>query len=205
MLLALRAIQGLLMPGLLVVAVPYVSERFRGPAAGAAMGAYTASLVFGGFVGRVGTALIAEQLGWRLALELLRCPPCWVRWRCGDGCPATRPRTAARRLRGTIGAQLRNRLLLLNALCAATRLLRLRRHLHLRHLPADLARDRAEPGRAGLVYGVWLVGVLLPAAGALAQRLGPQRLLPALIAVELAGVADDAASTAGRDRGRAWR
>ena len=30
-LLVLRAFQGLLMPGLLVVAVPYVSERFRGP------------------------------------------------------------------------------------------------------------------------------------------------------------------------------
>ena len=59
-LLAIRACQGLLMPGLLTVAVPYVTERFRGPAAGAAMGAYTASLVFGGLVGRVGTAIVAD-------------------------------------------------------------------------------------------------------------------------------------------------
>src|SRR3954447_7576456 len=52
-LLALRALQGVLMPGLLVVAVPFVAERFTGRAAGAAMGVYTSSLVFGGFVGRV--------------------------------------------------------------------------------------------------------------------------------------------------------
>jgi YNFM family putative membrane transporter len=32
--LALRAAQGALMPGLLVVAVPYVAERFRGPGQG---------------------------------------------------------------------------------------------------------------------------------------------------------------------------
>ena len=73
-LLAIRACQGFLMPGLLTVAVPYVTERFRGPAAGAAMGAYTASLVFGGLVGRVGTAIVADLASWRVALEALAIP-----------------------------------------------------------------------------------------------------------------------------------
>ena len=63
MLLALRFVQGALMPGLLVVAVPYVTERFHGPAQGRAMGAYTSSLVLGGFVGRVGTAVLAGWTG----------------------------------------------------------------------------------------------------------------------------------------------
>jgi YNFM family putative membrane transporter len=40
---------------------------------------------------------------------------------------------------------------------------------------------------AGLVYGVWLVGIAVPGVGGLAQRMGPQRLLPGLVAMSLAG------------------
>src|SRR3954462_3131353 len=40
---------------------------------------------------------------------------------------------------------------------------------------------------AGLVYGVWLVGIAVPVVGGLAQRLGPQRLLPGLVAMSLVG------------------
>ena len=188
-LLVLRAVQGLLMPGLLVVAVPYVSERFRGRAAGAAMGAYTASLVFGGFVGRVGTALIAEQLGWRSAIELLLLPTVLGALAMWRWLPRDAPAHSGRRLRGTVGAQLRNRLLLLNSLCAATvffGFVGIFTYATYRLTSPEIGLGL---GGAGLVYGVWLVGVLVPPAGALAHRVGPQRLLPALIAVELAGVA----------------
>ncbi len=187
-LLALRAAQGLLMPGLLVVAVPYVSERFRGPAAGAAMGAYTASLVFGGFVGRVGTALIAEQLGWRSALELLLLPTMLGALAMWQWLPRDAPTHSGRRLRGTIGSQLRNRLLLLNALCAASVFFGFVGIFTYATYRLTSPQIGLGLGGAGLVYGVWLVGVFVPAAGALAHRLGPQRLLPALITLELVGV-----------------
>jgi MFS transporter, YNFM family, putative membrane transport protein len=188
-LLVLRAVQGLLMPGLLVVAVPYVSERFRGPAAGAAMGAYTASLVFGGFVGRVGTAVIAEQIGWRSAIELLLLPTVLGALAMWRWLPRDAPSHSGRRLRGTVKAQLRNRLLLLNALCAATVFFGFVGIFTYATYRLTAPQIGLSLGGAGLVYGVWLVGVLVPAAGALAHRLGPQRLLPVLIAVELAGVA----------------
>jgi YNFM family putative membrane transporter len=188
-LLVLRAVQGLLMPGLLVVAVPYVSERFRGPAAGAAMGAYTASLVFGGFVGRVGTAVIAEQIGWRSAIELLLLPTVLGALAMWRWLPRDAPAHSGRRLWGTVGAQLRNRLLLLNALCAASVFFGFVGIFTYATYRLTAPQIGLSLGGAGLVYGVWLVGVLVPAAGALAHRLGPQRLLPALIAAELAGVA----------------
>jgi MFS transporter, YNFM family, putative membrane transport protein len=188
-LLALRAAQGLLMPGLLVVAVPYVSERFRGPAAGAAMGAYTASLVFGGFVGRVGTALIAEQLGWRTAIELLVFPTMLGALAMWRWLPRDAPSHSGRRLSGTLGAQLRNRLLLLNALCAASVFFGFVGIFTYATYRLTSPAIGLGLGGAGLVYGVWLVGVLVPPAGALAHRLGPQRLLPTLIAIEVAGVA----------------
>jgi YNFM family putative membrane transporter len=188
-LLALRGAQGLLMPGLLVVAVPYVSERFRGRVAGAAMGAYTASLVFGGFVGRVGTALVAEQVGWRSALELLTLPTALGAAAMWRWLPRDTPSHSGRRLRGAIGSQLRNRLLLLNAPCAASVFFGFVGVFTYATYRLTSPQIGLGLGGAGLVYGVWLVGVLVPATGALAHRLGPQRLLPGLIVLELAGMA----------------
>ena len=70
-LLGVRAIQGLVLPGLLVVGLPYVSEVFI-PAFGArAMGWYMGSLIAGGLVGRLGVALLASVAGWRVALGVL--------------------------------------------------------------------------------------------------------------------------------------
>src|SRR5262249_27272766 len=57
-LLVCRALQGLCMPGLLTVGLPYVMEAFGGWLGGGAMGVYVSSLVAGGLVGRVGVALV---------------------------------------------------------------------------------------------------------------------------------------------------
>ena len=46
-----RMLQGLCMPGLLVVGVPYVAEVFAPELGGRAMGYYVAALVGGGIVG----------------------------------------------------------------------------------------------------------------------------------------------------------
>ena len=56
-LLAARALQGLCMPGLLVVGAPYVVETLVPRLGARAMGWYVGTLVLGGLVGRVGVAL----------------------------------------------------------------------------------------------------------------------------------------------------
>ena len=186
-LLVLRTAQGLLMPGLLVVAVPYVAERFPGRGAGVAMGAYTSSLVFGGFVGRVGTALIADVWGWRWALSVLAVPTAVGAVTMWRWLPRDRPSHSGRRLAGVVGSHLRNRRLIENALCAAATFfgfVGMFTYATYRLTSPEIGLGLAG---AGLVYGVWLVGVTVPAVGAVAQRLGPQRLLPALIAVSLVG------------------
>jgi YNFM family putative membrane transporter len=119
-LLVLRTVQGLLMPGLLVVAVPYVTQRFRGRTAGVAMGAYTSSLVFGGFVGRVGTALLTDVWGWRPALAVLAVPTALGALAMWRWLPRDAPVRSGRRLGGVIASHLGNRRLLANALCAAS-------------------------------------------------------------------------------------
>ena len=186
-LLAIRTCQGLLMPGLLTVAVPYVTERFRGPAAGAAMGAYTASLVFGGLVGRVGTAIVADWTSWRVALEALTVPTVAGALAMHFWLPRDEPRHVRRDLRAVVAEHARNVSLLLNAVAAGATffafvgIFTFATH-RLTAAPFDLTL-----GAAGLVYAVWVVGAIVPFVGHAAARIGPQRLLPFLLACAGAG------------------
>src|SRR5215208_3947702 len=75
LLLVFRALQGLCMPGLLIVGVPYVAEVFTPGLGGRAMGLYVASVFAGGVVGRVGVGLLTAATSWRLALGLLALLP----------------------------------------------------------------------------------------------------------------------------------
>ena len=188
-LLAIRACQGFLMPGLLTVAVPYVTERFRGPAAGAAMGAYTASLVFGGLVGRVGTAIVADLSSWRVALAALTIPTVAGALAMWSWLPRDEPRHVRRNLRAVVAEHARNASLLLNALAAGATffafvgIFTFATH-RLTAAPFDLSL-----GAAGLVYAVWVVGAVVPLVGHVAERVGPERLLPFLLATAGAGAA----------------
>ena len=42
-------------------------------------------------------------------------------------------------------------------------------------------------GQAGLVYGVWLVGLLVTPITGLAGRVGPQRVVPLLLVLSIGG------------------
>jgi len=188
-LLAVRACQGLLMPGLLTVAVPYVTERFRGRAAGAAMGAYTASLVFGGLVGRVGTALVADVTSWRVGLEALTLPTVAGALAMYSWLPRDEPRQHRRDLRAVVAEHVRNVSLLLNALAAGATFF-----AFVGVFTFATHRLTAPPfglslGAAGLVYAVWVVGAVVPLVGHAAARVGPERLLPFLLAAAGAGAA----------------
>jgi YNFM family putative membrane transporter len=68
LLLVFRVLQGLCMPGLLTVGVPYVAEAFAADLGARAMGYYMSALVAGGLTGRVGVALVTDVVGWRWAI-----------------------------------------------------------------------------------------------------------------------------------------
>ena len=74
-LLAMRAAQGLCMPGLLTVGVPYVTEAYAERIGARAMGLYVSALVLGGLVGRVGVALLTAATSWRVALGAVAALP----------------------------------------------------------------------------------------------------------------------------------
>ena len=57
-----RFLQGVCVPGVIAVIIAYINEEFAGRT-GTVMSAYVAGTVFGGFVGRLLTGLIAAQRG----------------------------------------------------------------------------------------------------------------------------------------------
>lgn len=71
LLLAVRVFQGLLIPGILTSLMTYVSLVYKGDSVQRAMGIYIAATIFGGFIGRALSGLIATGLGWRFSFLFL--------------------------------------------------------------------------------------------------------------------------------------
>ena len=69
-LLIFRFLQGLLLPGLFVVAVAYTSEHLSKEAMTTAAGVYVAMTVIGGMIGRLLAGSLADLLSWRYGFLL---------------------------------------------------------------------------------------------------------------------------------------
>ena len=188
-LVVLRAMQGLLMPGLTSVAIPYVNEEFEGKGRGLAMGIYVSGLTLGGLFARVGSAALTGLYDWRIAMEVFALPTligALFMWRF---LPETNSRknieTRATARPGAFLRQVSRDMLL---------------HLHNRrlvgafvigftlffgfigtftYLPYYLTGPsfRLPTVTLGLVYLLWLTGVFSPAAGTIAGRIGTRRAI----------------------------
>jgi YNFM family putative membrane transporter len=189
LLLVFRALQGLCMPGLLAVGVPYVAEVFGPLLGGRAMGYYVGALVFGGILGRVGVGLLTAALSWRAALGLVALLPAaavLVMWRLLPEAP-TPPRAQPRR--AALAAHLRNQPLMVPTVCAATLFFSF-----VGVFSYVTFRLQAPPFGFGtevasLVFILWVFGAAGPVAGRLADRVGWRRVVVGALALALAGVA----------------
>jgi len=65
-----RFVQGLFVPGVIAVMMAYINEEFTARA-GTVMSAYVAGTVFGGFLGRFLTGLLAAHENWRVGFVVL--------------------------------------------------------------------------------------------------------------------------------------
>ncbi len=188
-LLAFRALQGLVMPGLLAVGLPYVAEALVPRHGQRAMGYYVAALVGGGLVGRVGVAFLAEAIGWRPALGLLALLPAAgavvMRRSLLDLPLPERSRHRWRR----VGVQLVNGRLLRAAVCGSAFVFTFVGVFS--YVTFRLEGPPFDYGTAttGLVFLLWLLGGLVPPAGRLAERVGWRRLALAALALAAGGVA----------------
>lgn len=69
-LLAFRAMQGALIPGLSGVAVAYIGDHYGGAPLGGAVGRYISASIAGALLGRVVSGLVADAFGWRAAFAV---------------------------------------------------------------------------------------------------------------------------------------
>jgi MFS transporter, YNFM family, putative membrane transport protein len=181
LLLLTRVVQGLVLPGLLVVGIPYVSEVFV-PAFGArAMGWYMASLISGGLIGRLGVALLASAAGWRLALGTLAALPLVaviVMMRGLPPAPLVRPQP----VQGSIA----NRRVIAAALAGPSLFFVFVGVFSYIGFRLESAPFNLPPTAASLVFALWVVGAIAPVAGRFAERVGWARV--ALIGIVAAAI-----------------
>ncbi|MEA2418385.1 MAG: transporter, family, putative rane transport protein [Thermoleophilaceae bacterium] len=188
LLLVFRALQGLCMPGLLIVGVPYVAEVFTPALGGRAMGLYVAALVAGGVVARVGVGLMTAVAGWRVALGVLVVFPlagAVVMRRALPEAPI--PSRSPGAVKALLG-QLRNPLVLRPAVIASALFFAFvsvfsYATFRLEQPPFDYGT-----GAVSLVFVLWVLGAAGPPAGRLADRLGWRRVALVGLCSAVAGV-----------------
>ena len=190
-LLALRAVQGLCMPGLITVGVPYVMEAYAPALGPRAMGYYVAALVAGGLVGRVGVALLAALVDWRVALGLLALLPLASTLLMRRGLPPEAPieRRTTRLSAGEAAAVLRTPALVAATLAGSALFFAFMGafsyvDFRLEHPPFSLA-----PEVSALVFLVWIMGAAGPVAGREAGRRGWHVVALAGLGLAAAGIA----------------
>ncbi len=201
-LVALRALQGLLMPGLTSVAIPYVNEEFEGRGRGLAMGIYTSGLVLGGLFARVASAGLTGFYNWHVALLAFVLPTLIAALFMWIFLPSTyskkhvevAPRQKAARtafvsqtLRD-MAMHLHNRRLVgafIIGFCSFFGFIGVFTYLpyyltgpHFRLPPIDLS----------LVYLLWLTGVGSPIAGTIAGRIGSRLTIACSIGFAVTGL-----------------
>ncbi len=188
-LVALRTIQGFLMPGLTSVAIPYVNEEFAGKDRGLAMGIYVSGLTLGGLFARVGSAALTGLFNWRVALLVFTLPTiiaALAMWRLlpdtkgKPGGLASSLRMDSRFLRQTLhdmALHWHNRRLVGAFIIGFTLFFGFIGTFT--YLPYYLTGPSFKlPTIAlGLVYLLWLTGIFSPTAGTLAGRIGSRRAI----------------------------
>jgi len=70
-LLAVRALEGVVLGGVPAVAMAYLAEETAPGDLGSAMGLYVSGTAFGGMMGRLGIGALTELAGWRVALGVM--------------------------------------------------------------------------------------------------------------------------------------
>jgi YNFM family putative membrane transporter len=196
-LIAMRALQGVLVPGMTAVSVAYAGDRYRAADLASVVGGLIGASVVGGLAGRVGAGAITAHLGWRAAfvafaaLTLVAAGAMARELAAGRGGARGGWGQAWRGMLGhlhdppLVGAFLVGLSLFFGWIGIFTYL-----PFHLSAPPYALST-----GWVSSVYLVYAAGVVVsPLAGGLSGRVPPRRLIAIGLAVEALGMAATLAS-----------
>ncbi len=191
-LIAWRFLQGLFVPGVIAVAIAYVSEESPAASVGLTMATYVTGTVVGGFAGRFFAGLLAARWGWRAAflflgaLTFASALATW--WLLPRSTKFIRQSKVAMALK-SMRAHLRNPQLLatyavgfnvLFCLVAAFTYV----NFYLADKPFFLG-----PTALASVFAVYLIGaVITPISGHIMDRVGHRRVLMGAVAMSATGM-----------------
>jgi MFS family permease len=187
-----RFLQGLCVPGVIAVIIAYINEEFSGRA-GAVMAAYVSGTVFGGFLGRLLTGLIATHLNWRMAFVILGVLNLLGAFAVRQWLPPAVRFTPAKHVFRSLGdtwGHLKNPRLLAVCGMGFTILFSLVGaftcvNFHLARPPFNLT-----PAALGGIFCVYLLGcIVTPLSGRFLDRCGFQRTAMLSVSLSLAGLA----------------
>ena len=193
-LLVCRTLLGITLSGMPAVSMAYLSEEVEANVLGYAMGLFIGGSAFGGMVGRVATAGLADLAGWRVAVAgigLIGLVATLVFWRSLPASRRFRPRPFAvgplwRSLFGHVADRGLPRLFLIGFLLMGS-FVAVYNYTGFRLLAPPFALSQAA---AGAIFAVYLIGIAASAwIGALAGRFGQRRLLWATVLMMLGGLA----------------
>ena len=171
-LLLCRLLQGLCMPGLLAVGLNYVQEVFGDWLGGKAMGCYLSSLVAGGLIGRVGVALAAEAVGWRLSLAGLALLPGVAALLMHYALPQSASPAKEHQELSAVARLLGNHVLLLATLGGCALFFSFVGVFSFVTFYLESPPFSLSPARGSLIFLLWSLGAVGPVAGAVADRIG---------------------------------
>ncbi len=191
-LIAWRFLQGLFTPGIIAVAMAYISEETPHQLAGSTMSIYVTGGVVGGFCGRFASGLIAAQWDWRASMVTLGAATFagglltwWILPRSTKFVPHDNAAASV----ASLGAHLQNRQLLATYAVGFNVLFCLAGvftyvNFYLADAPFALG-----PGALAMIFAVYLIGaVVTPFSGRLLDRIGSRRVLLGASLVASAGV-----------------
>ena len=193
-LLVCRTLLGITLSGMPAVSMAYLSEEVEANVLGYAMGLFIGGSAFGGMVGRVATAGLADLAGWRAAVAgigQVGLAATLVLWRSLPASRRFRARPFAvgplwRSLFGHVADRGLPRLFLIGFLLMGS-FVAVYNYTGFRLLAPPFALSQAA---AGAIFAVYLIGIAASAwIGALAGRFGQRRLLWATVLMMLGGLA----------------
>ncbi|MFZ2447077.1 MAG: MFS transporter [Syntrophobacteraceae bacterium] len=187
-----RFLQGVFVPGVIAVAMAYISEEVPSHIVGSTMSIYITGAVVGGFAGRFVTGLIAHHWGWRIpfvALGALTVAGALVTWRfLPRARKFVRQNDRATSLR-SVRAHFGNHQLL--ATCAvgfSVLFCMVAAFTYVNFYLADKPFHLG-PAALGLIFSVYLIGAAVtPIAGRLLDRVGYRRAIMAAAGLIAAGM-----------------
>lgn len=192
MMIGLRFLQGLAVPGITVVTIAYIGEELSGKEISQAMSMYVSGTVLGGFLGRFILGHLQEIIGWRHAFIVMGiatlCGTIWVAWQL----PPSQHFIANQNLKSSLqlfSQHLRNRNIIMPALLGMCVLFSLVGcftyiNLHLADTPYHLSSaDLAN------IFAIYLIGmVITPIVSPLIGRFGSKKVIISAILMSICGI-----------------